>query len=361
MLKGCIVPIRLSEGQRNKLIQTDGNIELKFSYEDIVNPNTEIAMPMTQYNKLQRAHSKGVGITIEIPQNMVKINQRMYDPKGGNFLSSLLPLAKMAFTIVAPFIGSLASEIFGETVGTAIRGGAMGGALGDRGVGRVIGDRVFFPESGLVIGGGISLHPYSDGIIANYDELLEGAHPYDVAYSIQGGSMFLSPWGYLQQLPELITIPRVGVVNGGSMHFSPYMPPPPPTPQSGVPSGPPPMPKVTGGFSSLLTGMLAPAVFSLAKKVLGGSLNSAKEAKMSEDGTKDHPMTIIFRHRNGSINIKPISPRTAYITLHQAVGDGPLQGLSLMHGKSEDYVEGSGLLLGENSPFKGWPIIGQLL
>ena len=57
---------------------------------------------------------------------MVHINKRMYDVKGGNFLSSLLPLAKMAFTKVAPFIGSLASGILGETVGKAITGGALG-------------------------------------------------------------------------------------------------------------------------------------------------------------------------------------------------------------------------------------------
>ena len=220
----------------------------------------------------------------------------------------------------------------------------------------------------MVIGGGKSLHPDNDGLVANYDELLEGAHPYDATFrnavlgsgtyggsslgrATQGGSMFLSPYGYLQRIPGLITIPKVGIVDGGSMNLSPYTPPPPPPPPAGV----------TGGFSPLLIGMLAPAVFSLAKKVLGGSLNIVSEPRLAEDGTIDHPTTIVFRHRNGSIDIKPINPHKAYITLHQSAGDGPPQGLSIMNGQTPKYIEGSGLLLGENSPFKGWPIIGQLL
>ena len=191
--------------------------------------------------------------------------------------------------------------------------GAAGQGLGDRGVGRTIGNRVFFPESGLVIGGGISLHPYSDEFLANYSPLLEGSHPYDL-YSrrdltggTSGGSAFLSPWQYVQSLPESITIPKVGIVNGGSMHLSPYTPPPPPSPP---PPSPPP-PSITGGFSPLLIGTLASAVFSLAKKVLGGSLNTSERASLAPDGTMEHPVMVVFRHRNGSINIKPIDTHTA--------------------------------------------------
>ena len=94
--EGIIVPIRLSEGQRNKTMQMNGNVKLKFTYEDMVSPNMDLAIPPSQYAKLSRTHSKGV--MIAIPKWMVKKNQDMYDPKGGNFLSSLLPLAKMAFT-----------------------------------------------------------------------------------------------------------------------------------------------------------------------------------------------------------------------------------------------------------------------
>ena len=101
----------------------------------------------------------------------------------------------------------------------------------------------------------------------------------------------------------------------------------------------------------MLAGLAAKALPSLLGGLATGLASGAAKRLVGGDG--------LFLHKMGHcVKIDPVGGKGLYLTPHrrlQGVGDG----LYLKRGSSVQ--DGSGLLLGKNSPFKNVPILYLLL
>ena len=108
-----------------------------------------------------------------------------------------------------------------------------------------------------------------------------------------------------------------------------------------------------GGFLGMLAGLAAKALPSLLGGLATGLVSGAvKHAVAGGDG--------LYLHKSGHcVKVEPVKGDGLYLTPHQRLGGVQGDGLYLKRGST--IQDGSGLLLGPNSPFKNVPILNLLL
>ena len=108
-----------------------------------------------------------------------------------------------------------------------------------------------------------------------------------------------------------------------------------------------------GGFLGILAGLAAKVLPSLLGGLATGLVSGAvKHAVAGGDG--------LYLHKSGHcVKIEPVKGNGLYLTPHQSLPGLHGDGLYLKRGST--IQEGSGLILGPNSPFKNIPILNLLL
>ena len=109
-----------------------------------------------------------------------------------------------------------------------------------------------------------------------------------------------------------------------------------------------------GGFLGMLAGLAAKALPSLLGGLATGLVSGAvKHAVAGGDG--------LYLHKSGHcVKVEPVKGNGLYLTPHRGGSlEFPGDGLYLKRGSM--IQDGSGLLLGPNSPFKNIPILNLLL
>ena len=103
----------------------------------------------------------------------------------------------------------------------------------------------------------------------------------------------------------------------------------------------------------MLAGLAAKALPSLLGGLATGLVSGAvKHAVAGGDG--------LYLHKSGHcVKVEPVKGDGLYLTPHQRLGGVQGDGLYLKRGST--IQDGSGLLLGPNSPFKNVPILNLLL
>lgn len=111
-----------------------------------------------------------------------------------------------------------------------------------------------------------------------------------------------------------------------------------------------------GGFLAMLGGLAAKALPTLLKGLAGGLVSGAvKKVVAGGDG--------LYLHKSGHcVKVEPVQGNGLYLTPHHSgsclpgvIGDG------LYVKRGSNVSDGSGLILGPNSPFKNIPILNLLL
>ena len=117
----------------------------------------------------------------------------------------------------------------------------------------------------------------------------------------------------------------------------------------------------TGVFIGMLASLAACAIHLVARAlptillgltsdILSDGINKAINGKGAGDGLYLHKHDTCYRVQKMTGDVLYIAPQPRFVE-----GDG----LFLKHG--EDISDGSGLLMGKNSPFKNIPVLGWLL
>ena len=111
-----------------------------------------------------------------------------------------------------------------------------------------------------------------------------------------------------------------------------------------------------GGFLAMLGGLAAKALPTLLKGLAGGLVSGVvKKAVAGGDG--------LYLHKSGHcVKVEPIRGNGLYLTPHQSGSCLPgVNGDGLYLKRGSAISDGSGLILGPNSPFKNIPILNLLL
>ena len=107
----------------------------------------------------------------------------------------------------------------------------------------------------------------------------------------------------------------------------------------------------SGGFLGLLAGLAAKALPIVLGGLTSGLLSGAVEKAVSGSG--------LYLHKSGHcVKVEPVHGDGLYLTPHRTL-PGRGDGLYLKRGGT--IVDGRGLILGKNSPFKNIPILNLLL
>ena len=107
-----------------------------------------------------------------------------------------------------------------------------------------------------------------------------------------------------------------------------------------------------GGFLGMLAGLAAKALPSLLGGLATGLVSGAVKRAVGGNG--------LYLHKSGHcIKIEPVKGNGLYLTPQRRLSRVQGDGLYLKHGSA--IRDGSGLILGANSPFKNIPILNLLL
>ena len=107
-----------------------------------------------------------------------------------------------------------------------------------------------------------------------------------------------------------------------------------------------------GGFLGMLAGLAAKALPTLLGGLATGVLSGAVSKAIGGNG--------LYLHKSGHcVKVEPVKGNGLYLTPHRSLPGVYGDGLYLKRGST--IQEGSGLLLGPNSPFKNIPILNLLL
>ena len=109
-----------------------------------------------------------------------------------------------------------------------------------------------------------------------------------------------------------------------------------------------------GGFLGILSGLAAKALPTLLGGLASGLVSGAvKRVVAKGDG--------LYLHKSGHcVKVEPVKGNGLYLTPHRG-GLSGLHGDGLYLKRGSTIQEGSGLILGPNSPFKNIPILNLLL
>ena len=109
-----------------------------------------------------------------------------------------------------------------------------------------------------------------------------------------------------------------------------------------------------GGFLAMLGGLAAKALPTLLKGLAGGLVSGAvKKVVAGGDG--------LYLHKSGHcVKVEPVQGNGLYLTPHHSL-PGAARGDGLYVKRGSSVSDGSGLILGPNSPFKNIPILNLLL
>ena len=110
-----------------------------------------------------------------------------------------------------------------------------------------------------------------------------------------------------------------------------------------------------GGFLGMLSGLAAKALPTLLSGLASGLVSGAvKRVVAKGDG--------LYLHKSGHcVKVEPVKGNGLYLTPHRGAGLPGLHGDGLYLKRGSTIQEGSGLILGPNSPFKNIPILNLLL
>ena len=115
--------------------------------------------------------------------------------------------------------------------------------------------------------------------------------------------------------------------------------------------------KHQGGFLGMLAGLAAKALPTLLKGLAGGLVSGAVSRVVGGNG--------LYLVKSGHcVKVEPVKGNGLYLTPHRG---GSSSSLSGVHGdglylkRGSTIQDGSGLILGPNSPFKNIPILNLLL
>ena len=121
-----------------------------------------------------------------------------------------------------------------------------------------------------------------------------------------------------------------------------------------------------GGFLSLLAGLATKALPTVVKGVAASlATNAIKKIVLPSDDSKkkkkkENDGNGLYLQKSGHcVKIEPVRGNGLYLTPYHQLPTTHGNGLYLKHGSS--IYEGSGLIFGDNSPFKNIPILGLLL
>ena len=107
-----------------------------------------------------------------------------------------------------------------------------------------------------------------------------------------------------------------------------------------------------GGFLGMLAGLAAKALPSLLGGLATGLVSGAVEKAVGGNG--------LYLHKSGHcVKVDPVKGNGLYLTPHRGLHGVHGDGLYLKRGST--IRDGSGLILGPNSPFKNIPILNLLL
>ena len=107
-----------------------------------------------------------------------------------------------------------------------------------------------------------------------------------------------------------------------------------------------------GGFLGMLAGLAARALPSLLGGLATGLASGVVKRVVGGDG--------LYLHKSGHcVKIEPVKGNGLYLTPHRGLDGVHGDGLYLKRGST--IQDGSGLILGPNSPFKNIPILNLLL
>lgn len=112
--------------------------------------------------------------------------------------------------------------------------------------------------------------------------------------------------------------------------------------------------KYKGGFLSLLAGLAARVLPTLLGGLATGVVSGAIEKAMSKGGDG------LYLHKQGHCyQIQKTEGDGLFLRPHQPLHEISGDGIFLRHGSN--IYDGSGIILGKNSPFKNIPILGWIL
>ena len=107
----------------------------------------------------------------------------------------------------------------------------------------------------------------------------------------------------------------------------------------------------SGGFLGMLAGLATKALPVILGGLTTGLVSGAVEKAVAGSG--------LYLHKSGHcVKVEPVQGNGLYLTPHRAL-PGRGDGLYLKRGGT--IVDGRGLILGKNSPFKNIPILNLLL
>ena len=107
-----------------------------------------------------------------------------------------------------------------------------------------------------------------------------------------------------------------------------------------------------GGFLGMLAGLAAKALPTVLKGLASGLISSAVKKVVGGDG--------LYLVKSGHcVKVEPVKGGGLYLTPHKRLSGVHGDGLYLKRGST--IQDGSGLILGPNSPFKNIPILNLLL
>jgi hypothetical protein len=110
--------------------------------------------------------------------------------------------------------------------------------------------------------------------------------------------------------------------------------------------------KHQGGFLGMLAGLAAKALPTVLKGLASGLVSSAVKKVVGGDG--------LYLHKSGHcVKVEPVKGNGLYLTPRRRLPGVHGDGLYLKRGST--IQDGSGLILGPNSPFKNIPILNLLL
>ena len=112
--------------------------------------------------------------------------------------------------------------------------------------------------------------------------------------------------------------------------------------------------KHQGGFLGMLAGLAAKALPPLLKGLVSGLASSAVKKVVGGDG--------LYLHKSGHcVKVEPVKGNGLYLTPHRGGSLPGVYGDGLYLKRGSTIQDGSGLILGPNSPFKNIPILNLLL
>ena len=109
-----------------------------------------------------------------------------------------------------------------------------------------------------------------------------------------------------------------------------------------------------GGFLGMLAGLAAKALPTLLKGLASGLVSSAVKKVVGGDG--------LYLQKSGHcVKVEPVKGNGLYLSPHRGGSLCGVHGDGLYLKRGSTIQDGSGLILGPNSPFKNIPILNLLL